>query len=166
MPQNATPLRKSAPWPPNISDEHVSCTAPATRNSSLQILFNAPRLPTLLKVLQTPHVLLTFGKVHHAKRHLTFKSCANMWCFVHFDIDMCFAPQRCARFRHLNFQKCSENGVLVHFDFDKCFVPRRRAIFHLSLARWLRTCRFSKPTFQPSGAIGKTCFCAPASSFL
>ena len=31
MLQNATLLKKSAPWPPNISDEHVSCTAPATR---------------------------------------------------------------------------------------------------------------------------------------
>ena len=29
MLQNATPLGKSAPWPPNISDEAVSCTAPA-----------------------------------------------------------------------------------------------------------------------------------------
>ena len=36
--QNATPLRKSVPWPPNISDEHVSCIAPAARNVSLQIL--------------------------------------------------------------------------------------------------------------------------------
>ena len=34
MLQSATPLRKSPPWPPNISDEHVSCTAPATRNAS------------------------------------------------------------------------------------------------------------------------------------
>ena len=34
--QNATPLKKSAPGPPNISDEHVSCTAPATENASLQ----------------------------------------------------------------------------------------------------------------------------------
>ena len=42
MLQNATPLRKSAPWPPNISDEHVFCTAPATRNASLQILFKSP----------------------------------------------------------------------------------------------------------------------------
>ena len=42
MLQNATPLRKSAPWPPNISDEHVSCTAPARRNASLQILFKCP----------------------------------------------------------------------------------------------------------------------------
>ena len=28
MLQNATPPSKSAPWPPNSSDEHVSCTAP------------------------------------------------------------------------------------------------------------------------------------------
>ena len=35
MLQNATLLRKSAPWPPNISDEHVFCTAPATENASL-----------------------------------------------------------------------------------------------------------------------------------
>jgi len=37
-----SPPKKSAPWPPNISDEHVSCTAPATRNASLQILFKCP----------------------------------------------------------------------------------------------------------------------------
>ena len=42
MLQNATHLRKSAPWPPNISDEHVFCTAPATRNASLKILFKCP----------------------------------------------------------------------------------------------------------------------------
>ena len=37
------------------------------------------------------------------------------WCFVHFDIEMCFAPQRRALFRHRNFQKWSENGVLCTF---------------------------------------------------
>ena len=42
MLQNATSLRKSAPWPPNISDEHVSFTAPATENASFQILFKCP----------------------------------------------------------------------------------------------------------------------------
>ena len=42
MLQNATPLRKSAPGPPNSSDEHVSCTAPATENASLLILFKCP----------------------------------------------------------------------------------------------------------------------------
>ena len=42
MLQNATPLRKSAPSPPNSSDENVSCTAPATENASVQILFRCP----------------------------------------------------------------------------------------------------------------------------
>ena len=42
MLQNATPLGKSAPGPPDISNEHVSCTAPATENVSLQILCICP----------------------------------------------------------------------------------------------------------------------------
>ena len=35
MLQNAALLRKSAPGPPNSSDEHVSCTALATENASV-----------------------------------------------------------------------------------------------------------------------------------
>ena len=42
MLQILTPLRKSAPGPPNSSDEHVSSTAPATENASLQILCICP----------------------------------------------------------------------------------------------------------------------------
>ena len=40
--QNATPLRKSGPWAPNISAEDASCTAPATKNASVQIRFKSP----------------------------------------------------------------------------------------------------------------------------
>ena len=147
-------------------------------------------------MLQNPHVLLTFAKVHNplrlpreatserpkvlrtpqffalltwkcASRHngvhffdiSTSKSGPTMVCFVHFDFEMCFAPQRRALFRHLNFQKWSDtevtskcasrhNGVhffdistsksaprprcLVPFHLDMCFAPQRRAIFHLS----------------------------------
>ena len=50
------------------SDEHVSCTAPATENASLQILFKyVPRLPSFLEILQNPDALLTF-KVHNPLR--------------------------------------------------------------------------------------------------
>ena len=42
MLQNAIRLKKSAPGPPNSSDEDVSCTAPATENASFQILFKCP----------------------------------------------------------------------------------------------------------------------------
>ena len=45
----------------------------------------------------------------------TSKSGPYMVCFVHFDLEMCFAPQRRALFRHLNFQKCSETQVFCTF---------------------------------------------------
>ena len=45
----------------------------------------------------------------------TSKSGPKLVCFVHFDFDMCFAPQGRALFRHLNFQKRSEAGVLCAF---------------------------------------------------
>ena len=88
----------------------------------------------------------------------TSKSGPDLLCFVHFDFEMCFAPQRRALFRHLNFQKWSGPGVpclleicfapqrralfqrltsksapnlvcFVHFDFEICFAPQRRALF-------------------------------------
>ena len=108
-----------------------------------------------------------------------------MLCFLHFDLEMCFAPQRRALFRHLNCQKwsaplsvlyiltwkCASRHNGVHF-FDistsqkwseawcvlyiliwhMCFAPQWRAIFISHLASWLRTRRFSEPTFRPSGA--------------
>ena len=45
----------------------------------------------------------------------TSKSGPDLVCFVHFDLEMCFAPQRRALFRHLNFQKWSGPGVFCTF---------------------------------------------------
>ena len=172
MLQNTTPLRKSAPCPPNISHEHVFCTAPATENASLQILFKCPTCHGFWKCDKNPHVLLTFDKVHNSSRlprkttseppkvartcsvlHILTSKCASrhngvhffdistsksgptLVCFVHFDFEMCFAPQRRALFRHLNFPNVVRTWcvlLLVHFDFEMCFAPQPRAIFHLS----------------------------------
>ena len=45
----------------------------------------------------------------------TSKSGPNLVCFVHFDFEMCFAPQRRALFQHLDFQNWSEPGVFCTF---------------------------------------------------
>ena len=45
----------------------------------------------------------------------TSKKGPYMVCFVHFDFEMCFAPQRRALFRHLNCQKWSVHGVFCTF---------------------------------------------------
>ena len=98
----------------------------------------------------------------------------------HFDFEMCFAPQRRALFRHLNFQKWSDHGVFCTFrlrnvlrattacTFSTSQLPkavRRSGVLYIltsrhngvqffitHLASWLRTRRFSEPTFRPSGA--------------
>ena len=112
------------------------------------------------------------------------KSGPNLVCFVHFDFEMCFAPQRRALFRHLNFQKWSERGVFYTFWLGNVFRATTACTFSTSelpkvvrewcvlyiltckcasrhnsvqffishLASWLRTRRFSEPTFRPSGA--------------
>ena len=43
------------------------------------------------------------------------KSGPHLVCFAHFDLEMCFAPQRRALFRHLKCQKWSAPGVLCTF---------------------------------------------------
>ena len=45
----------------------------------------------------------------------TSKSAPTMVWFVHFDLEMCFAPQRRALFRYRNFEKCSEHEVRLAF---------------------------------------------------
>ena len=50
---------------------------------------NVPRLPSFLEMLQNPHVLITFDKVHN--------------------------PLRLPRERHLNVQKCREHVLLLTF---------------------------------------------------
>ena len=76
----------------------------------------------LPKVLRD-HQFLTLLTLKCASRHngvhffdmSTSKSGPNMVCFVHFDLEMRFAPQRRALFRPLNFQKSSEHEVLCTF---------------------------------------------------
>ena len=74
------------------------------------------------KMVRTPSVLdILTSKC--ASRHngghffdiWTSKSGPSMVCFVHFDFEMCFAPQRRALFRHRNFQKWSEPLVFCTF---------------------------------------------------
>ena len=92
----------------------LRCTAPATRYASLQILFKCPTPAIVCGNATESSRSLTFDKVHNPLR-LPRETSPNPWCFVHFDFEMCFAPQRPALFRHLNFQNWSGAGVLCTF---------------------------------------------------
>ena len=114
--QNATPLRKSVPGPPNSSDEHVSCTcfAPQRRALFRHLNFQKVLGEWCALYFLTSECTSRQNGVHFFD--ISTSNCGpSMVCFVHFDFEMCFAPQQCALFRHLNFQKWSEHGVLCTF---------------------------------------------------
>ena len=82
----------------------------------------------------------------------TSKMATTTSVFYHFDLQMCFAPQRRAIFQHRNFQNGSDN--LSFLAFWLANVLRATAACHFSPVcpnSYLRTRRFSEPTFRTSG---------------
>ena len=115
--------------------------------------------PKVVRTTNVFNILSSKCASHHNSVHF-FDMSTSKVVFVHFD----FAPQRRALFQHGNFQKCSKNGVCALYVLtSKCASHHNGVHLFIShLARWLRTRRFSEPTFRPSGAtnhiqiIGKT----------
>ena len=114
-------LRKSAPAPPNSSDEHVSCTVHATENASFQIFIKCPTPAIVFWNATNPSRFAHFWQgpqsLAPATRNniWTSKNGPNPWCFQHLGLEMCFAPQRRALFRQRNFEKWSEAEVFCTF---------------------------------------------------
>ena len=120
-------------------------------------------------MLQNPHVLLTLDKVHNPLRlpRETSSERPNVvrtWCVLHIltskwvsrhnslhFFDMATSKRR---FFDISTSKSGPDLVcFAHFAFKMCFAPHHGVQFFIShLARWLRTRRFSEPTFRPSGA--------------
>ena len=73
--------------------------------------------PKVVRTWCVPCIFTSKCASRHNGVHLfdisTSKSGPRMVCFVHFDFEMCFAPQRRALFRRLNFQKWSERGSVL-----------------------------------------------------
>ena len=67
--------------------------------------------------------------------------------FCSFDLEMCFAPQWCTRFRHRNFQKCSEPGLFCAFWL--------RNVLRATMA-----CNFSSLIWPDGSAPAAQCFAA------
>ena len=112
MLQNATTLRKSAPWPPNISDEHVFCTALAGESASLPIFWT--------------HACHPFWKCY---KTLTFCSL----------LRRCTIPCACHAKQHLNLQKWSEPLVFLTFWLRN--VPRTTTACTFSTSQLLKMVR-------------------------
>ena len=117
------------------------------------------------KVLPTRQGFFPFwlGNVLRATTACTFSTCqlpkAVRHCgiFLHFDLEMCFAPQRRALFWYRDFQKWSGREVFLHFYFHMCFAPQRRAFFQLSS----RQMAPHPPNGSPPAALASLLFDSP-----
>ena len=163
-------------WLPNVLRATTACT------------FSTSQLPKVVRHWGVLYILTSKCASRHNGVHLfdisAAKSGPELVCFVHFDLKMCFAPQRRALFPHLNFQKSSDTEVFCTFSLRnvlrattactfstsqlpkvlrtpgvlhiltwKCASRHNGVQFFISpLASWLRTRRFSEPTFRPSRA--------------
>ena len=94
-------------WLRNVLRATTACT------------FSTSQLPKVVRTWCVLYILASKCASRHNGVHFfdisTSKSGLRMVCFVHFDSEMCFAPQRRALFRHCNFQKCSDHGVFCTF---------------------------------------------------
>ena len=173
-------------WLGNVLRATTACT------------FSTSQLPKVVRSWCVLYILTWKCASRHNGVHFfdiaTSKSGPKLVCFVHFDLEMCFAPQRRALFRHRNFQKWSEAGVFCTFWLGNVLRATTACTFSTSqlpkvvrswcvlyiltweyasrhncvqlfishLASWLRTRRFSEPTFRPSWATNhwkNTVFC-------
>ena len=129
--------------------------------------FSTSQLPKVVREWCVLYILTSKRASRHKGVHFldisTAKSGPDLVCFVHFDFEICFAPQRRALFRHRNFQKRSDAEVFCTF-------------WLANVLRATTACNFSLSCllFDPPGPqiIGKTqCFAtflpfhASASSF-
>ena len=94
-------------WLENVLRATTACT------------FSTSQLPKVLRTPSALYILTWKCASRHNGVHFfdisTSKSGPNVVCFVHFDLKMCFAPQRRALFRHLKCQKCSAPLLLCTF---------------------------------------------------
>ena len=104
---------------------------------------SVPRLPSLLEILQSPHVLLTFDKVHNPLR-LPREMASEPRKVVRTPVVFNILTSKCASRHngvHLFDIATSKSGpkmvCFVLVDFEMCFAPQRRALFrHLNFQKW------------------------------
>ena len=163
-------------WLGNVLRATTACT------------FSTSQLPKVVRHWGVLYILTSKCASRHNGAHFfdisTAKSGPVLVCFLHYDLKMCFAPQRRALFRHLKCQKWSAPLVFCTFWLRnvlrattacafstsqrakvlrtwcalyiltwKCASRHNGVQFFISpLASWLRTRRFSEPTFRPCRA--------------
>ena len=102
---------------------------------------SVPRLPSFLAMLQNPHVLLTFEKVHNPLRlpretSSEHPQVVRTWCALYILTSKCASRHNGVQFFDIATSKSAPKlKCFVHFDFEMCFGPERGALFDISTSK-------------------------------
>ena len=153
-------------WPANVLRATAAC------------IFLTSNLQKVVRTRQFFHILTCKCASRHSgvpfSRIATSKMGPALRCFVHFDLQMCFAPQRRAIFGHRNFKKCSDTVSFLAFSLPHVLFAT--AACHFSPVCWTATsapaalasllfehqeARFIEKTrrFRDVPNISRTCTC-------
>ena len=141
--QYATLLRTSASGPLNSSDEHVSCTAPATENASLQILFKCP-MPAIVfgnatKPSRFAHFWQGAQSLAPATQNdaSTSKSGASMCGVLHILTSKCALRRNGVHFFDISSSKSDPDPSVFTLLTSKCASRHNCVLFrHLNFQTW------------------------------
>ena len=119
--------------------------------------FSTSQLPKVVRPWCVLYILTWKCASRHNGVHFldisTPKSGPKLRCFVHFDLEMCFAPQSACTFSTSQVPKVVRTPGVLYILTWKCASRHNGVQFFIApVASWLRTRRFSEPTFRPSGA--------------
>ena len=162
-----------------LQNPHVLLTFNTVHNTLLPPRPTTLQSPKVARTCSIFHILTSKCASRHNCVHFfdiaTSKSGPKLVCFVHFDIEMCFAPQRRALFRHAT-SKSGPKRVLCTFwlrnvlrattactfptsqlpTFSLAIVLRATTACNFSSLIWpdgsAPAALFSESTFRPSGA--------------
>ena len=167
MLQNATFLRKSAPWPPNTSDDlwwtcllYCACEAKCIFADLLQMYHACQRFWNCDKTLTFSQFWQGAESLAPAtqKRHLNVQKCSEPVSFSHLWLRNVLRAAAACTFSTSQLPKMFRGpSVFNTFDFEMCFAPQRRTFFrHLNLQkvvrdRWLLKLLTSKCASRHNG---------------
>ena len=132
-------------WLGNVLRATAACT------------FSTSQLPKVVRSWYVLYILTWKCASRHKRRalfrHLNFQKCSEPGVLCTFWLGNVLRATMACTFSTSQLPKVLRGWCVLYILTSKCASRHNGVQFFIShLASWLRTCRFSKPTFRPSGA--------------
>ena len=158
MLRNATPLRKSAPWP-SLTSQHLWWTCLLYCACHVKCIFDhlcKSSCQRFCPCYKTLHVLLISSKMRnplHQPRETTSESPKVLRTYLSVFCTFELRATTVRTYSTSQLPKVLRTWGVLYMLTSTCASRHNGVQFFIShLARWLRTHRFSEPTCRPSGA--------------